>query len=206
MAYVYLHRKADTMEPFYVGISDKNKFRMNAIGKRSKFWKAVYKKHGRVAEKIADNISLEDAKELEVTVIDLLGRVDNGTGILVNLTNGGDGTVGYSHKEETKKLMSENHGKYFGKANHYYGKNHTDEVRAIMKIKAKGRRPTDEARALSIETNKVGVSISKGEITKEFNMVKEAAEFLNLPPTNVSRAAKSSSRKCKGYKVQYIDN
>jgi len=60
-----------------------------------------------------------------------------GTGILRNMTNGGDGISGYSHTEETKKLLSE---KTSGKNHTWYGRKHTEESKRKMRESGKNRK------------------------------------------------------------------
>jgi len=54
---------------------------------------------------LKQNLTEEQANQHEVYMIDVLGRKDIGTGILRNLTDGGEGISGYRHTEETKKKM-----------------------------------------------------------------------------------------------------
>lgn len=55
---------------------------------------------------LASNLSEEEAFTLERIWIRCLGRATNGTGILRNLTEGGEGTSGYRHSKETRALIS----------------------------------------------------------------------------------------------------
>jgi hypothetical protein len=52
------------------------------------------------------NLTEAEAFKHEVYMIFVLGRKDLGTGILRNLTNGGEGTSGRVYSEETRKRMS----------------------------------------------------------------------------------------------------
>lgn len=95
MAYVYFHRKADDGKIFYVGIGNQpNHGRAHFVHNRSTHWKRVVAKHGMVAEIFADDISWAEAKEIEIQQIALFGRLDKGSGILINKTDGGDGLLG----------------------------------------------------------------------------------------------------------------
>jgi len=57
--------------------------------------------------KIADCLSEEAAHQIEKVHIAMWGRVDLGTGILRNRTNGGEGSSGYKWSEEDVKKRSE---------------------------------------------------------------------------------------------------
>ena len=56
---------------------------------------------------LKQNLTEEEAIKHEIYMISVLGRKDIGTGILRNLTDGGDGASGYKHTEEHKRWMSE---------------------------------------------------------------------------------------------------
>lgn len=99
---VYRHRKKDTLEVFYIGITN-CKSRPFLKKRRSDFWKKIENKHGRIVEILFDNISKEYACELESFLIKLYGRRDLGTGSLVNMTTGGDH---FNHSKESKIKMS----------------------------------------------------------------------------------------------------
>ena len=55
---------------------------------------------------LKQNLTEEEAFKHEVYMIAVFGRKDNGTGILYNRTDGGDGISGFTHSEETKNKMS----------------------------------------------------------------------------------------------------
>lgn len=55
------------------------------------------------------NLTDEEARKHEIYMIAVLGRKDLGTGILRNMTDGGEGCAGRVLSEETKKKLSEAH-------------------------------------------------------------------------------------------------
>jgi hypothetical protein len=110
MAYVYRHIRLDKNEPFYIGIGTDSSFaRSREKTRRSEFWNKIVSKTDYEIEILFENIDIEEAKRKEIEFISLYGRKNLGTGILVNLTNGGDGAFGriHKHSEETKKKISD---------------------------------------------------------------------------------------------------
>lgn len=96
---VYLHRKATDGEVFYVGIAKNQEESSNYdrpldTWNRTKQWKEVYKQYGRDVEIHMDGLSMDDALKEEEMLINLYGRIDRGTGQLVNRTSGGQKCVG----------------------------------------------------------------------------------------------------------------
>ena len=91
---------------------------------------------------LKQNLTEEEAFRHEIYMIAVFGRKDLGTGILHNLTDGGDGASGYVFSEETRKKMrertpSEETRKKMsearrGEKNHNYGKIHSEETRRKM--------------------------------------------------------------------------
>lgn len=55
---------------------------------------------------LKENISETEAFAYEKQMISHYGRKDLGTGILRNMTNGGEGTAGYKHTSEFRKRIS----------------------------------------------------------------------------------------------------
>ena len=106
MAYVYKHIRPDTNEVFYIGIGTK-KNRINDNKSRNKFWKNIVKKYGIIREIIEDNLTWDEACIREKHWINFYGRKNNKTGILSNMTDGGEGSYGRNLSIETKKKISE---------------------------------------------------------------------------------------------------
>lgn len=101
---VYLHRKETDNSIFYVGMG--NPYRAYATSPRNKWWNHTYEKHGLIVDVVADNLSTEDAYELEVFLISELGRKDKGLGNLVNLDDGGEGATGHIPTKEAREKLS----------------------------------------------------------------------------------------------------
>lgn len=106
-AYVYTHIRLDTNEVFYVGIGTQDNYiRASRTANRSVFWKNITKKTGWKVNIVFDKLTWDEACEKEKGLISFYGRKDIGTGILVNHTNGGDGSNGRIFSKETRKKMS----------------------------------------------------------------------------------------------------
>jgi hypothetical protein len=65
---------------------------------------------------LKQNLTEDEAFKHEIYMISILGRKDLGTGILRNLTNGGDGVSGYIPSESVRKARRR-HGKVIGNQN-----------------------------------------------------------------------------------------
>ena len=99
--YVYVHYKKNTEDIFYVGIA---KYRRgNTIGRkylrayqcansqRNYLWLRIYNKYGRDVRILYDNFTEKQAKQKEIELIAKYGTIIKGTGILSNISEGGEG-------------------------------------------------------------------------------------------------------------------
>lgn len=93
MAYVYRHIRADKNQPFYIGVgltdNGYQRAHQKSKTKRSEYWHNIAK-NGYEVEILLDGLTVEQAFQKEIEFIALYGRADNGTGILCNLTDGGE--------------------------------------------------------------------------------------------------------------------
>ena len=101
MAIVYQHTRLDNNSIFYIGISVNYK-RAYDKSKRNKIWKGITSRTTYKVDIIYENLSWEEACEKEKELIKIYGRLDNNTGILANLTDGGEGTLEYKHNSNSK--------------------------------------------------------------------------------------------------------
>lgn len=114
--YLYRHIRPDKNEPFYIGVGDyfgygraRKYKRAFTVKGRNSIWQRIYKKNNY---EIEVDIILESGDwnyiiKKEIEFISLYGRINNDTGILSNMTNGGEGCVGYRHTKETLVILSE---------------------------------------------------------------------------------------------------
>lgn len=102
--YVYGHYTKDTNELFYVGKG--TGFRAWSRYKRSRWWSRIINKHGLEIKLLFEDLTESEAHKKEMELIQQYGRRNNNTGILINLTEGGEGISGYKHTESTKCIIS----------------------------------------------------------------------------------------------------
>lgn len=115
--YIYIYYKPNNMEPFYVGYGKnnrkyhhlneaiKNPGQKSGEHKLNIIRKILKNNETPIIEVLKENLSREEACELEVKLISEIGRIDLGTGPLTNKTQGGDGVVDWS--DEMRKQASE---------------------------------------------------------------------------------------------------
>jgi hypothetical protein len=96
--YTYIYSRQADGTPYYIGKGQGNR---------------AFSKHrrGHISVPPAARILIQywpseaEAFEMEKYFIQLFGRKDNGTGILRNMTDGGEGISGYAHTNEAKKSI-----------------------------------------------------------------------------------------------------
>jgi hypothetical protein len=99
MYYVYAYLRASNNTPYYIGKGKGNR----AFSNRHSI--TVPKDKSKIIF-LEKNLTDVGALALERRYIRWYGRKDNNTGILRNLTDGGDGGCGYKHTEQHKKYIS----------------------------------------------------------------------------------------------------
>lgn len=137
--YAYIRHKdsktAKAGTPYYIG-----------KGKGNRAWstqhrsKPINQKYIIILE---SNLSDISACAIERRLIKWYGRINLNTGILHNLTDGGDGGAG----------RKQDPGKFRGKNNGMFGKKHSESVKHAQSVRAKGNRSTSGLiRIYNIET------------------------------------------------------
>lgn len=184
--YLYRHIRLDKNEPFYIGVGTKdgNKYSRKTTEykrafvkfTRNKYWKSIVNKTLYDVEIVIESNNKEFIKKKEIEFIKLYGRKDINTGVLANMTNGGDY---YNNNDKVYPFQGVN-------------KLTTNERRLIIK---KAIMPI-------LGTNPVKVFVynkKTGFFVKEFPQLKMASIELN-----VSRSRISSSLLSKESYGQYI--
>lgn len=165
MAYLYRHIRLDKNEPFYIGIgSDLHYNRAYDLknDRRNYIWNKIKQKTKIEVEIILDNLTWEQACEKEMYFIKLYGRIDNKNGILSNLTNGGDGSLGFIMPEYRRQMLSE---KFKGKGNPMFGKKMPKVSIEKTRLKNIGRIPWNKGK-VGIYSEDTKIKMGKSKIGK----------------------------------------
>lgn len=209
--YIYRHIRPDTNEVFYIGKGnnlDKRKSlyrRAYEVVKRNKFWKNIYYKNNRniIIEIIFHCKSHAEANVKEMEFIILYGRRDCGKGSLVNMTDGGDGSLGVLVSDEVRRKKRELGSPMKGKRhtiatkeklsiaaknrttpNAFLGKHHKIETIEKLRVYAKNRTYHHTHKVIDTLTGTI------------YNSVKDAALAISMNKKNLSSCL-SGKRKNK---------
>jgi len=114
--YLYRHIRLDTNQPFYIGVgikkehfsSHKTEYRRAFEYKynRTKYWKNIISSTEYEVEILMESNDYKFILQKEAEFIKLYGRQDLGLGPLVNLNDGGGGSLGHKWTLEQKEIRS----------------------------------------------------------------------------------------------------
>lgn len=172
MAYVYRHIRKDKNEVFYIGIgSDSDYYRAHKFSERNEIWNRIKNKCEVLVEILYDNLDWKTACDIEKKLIKQYGRINNNTGILSNMTDGGEGTL--------NKIISEDTRYSLGKGNR--GKKRTEESKKRQSDSTKGVKKPE----------------GHGDKIRQFRIGKKMSEESKL---KISKNSKGRSSWNKGLK------
>ena len=146
MAYVYRHIRLDKNQPCYIGIAKEDNGvyrRANEIKVgRNPLHQNIINKTTILVEIVLDELTWEAACQKEKELIKLYGRKDQGTGILCNLTDGGEGTVNRIYSNQAN----------LDRSNKLKGSVFSEETLAKMKVSRNARTDSQKGYKRSEET------------------------------------------------------
>jgi len=161
---VYRHIRHDKNEVFYIGIGSEKRSRESGK-RRSAMWNNIVAKSTYDIEIIFENLTGDQACLKEKEFIIIYGRKDKCTGTLCNMTDGGDGTLGQIHSEETKIKRGL---AITGDKNGMYGKTHSYRLKAKWSSERSREKHVLARKVLNTKTNEI------------FNCIKDAADSHNI--------------------------
>lgn len=172
MYYMYRHIRDDKNEPFYIGIGKKEKTckSYNTIYRRaftdrsrSDYWKNIVSKTSYSVEILFETDSDIDIQNKEIEFIALYGRLDNNTGTLCNLTDGGETGLNRSKTATLKQIETQKNSGTYGLM--------VERMRELGKVK--GRRGNNVGKPVYIYS-------VNGNFVKKENSRQECALFTKL--------------------------
>lgn len=227
MAIVYLHKRKDNKEVFYVGIGKTEK-RAYSKKDRNRFWINYTNKHQYFVEVLVKDVSWEEACIIEKELISFYGRRDLGFGLLVNLTDGGEGSIGAVISKETRdkiskanfgRKLSAEHKTKISEANR--GKNKSTEHIEKMRIANLGKKHSEETRRKISEAGKMRIQTEEQKINRsktvvqydknmnyirEFVSAKKAGEELKVNKSSITGNCKGKLKTAGGFIWKYKNN
>jgi hypothetical protein len=145
MYYIYSYLREDN-SPYYIG---KGKEQRAYTKGRNEVRPPKDKSRVRI---LKDNLTEQEAFEVEKLYILMFGRKDNGTGILRNKTDGGEGPSGRIDSEETRRRKSQSltgrkirkeTGEKISRVLRAKNMKHSEEHKKYLSEKLKGKKPTE---------------------------------------------------------------
>lgn len=204
MALIYLHKRKIDGEVFYIGIS-KNKERAFSKKSRSLFWKRYTDKYEFFVEILSEKMSWDDACEAEKELICFYGRRDLELGNLLNLTDGGEGTLNPSEEVIKGRII-------IMKGNNYgLGYKFTDNQRNNLKqslignTRSVGRtHPKEVKYKISKALNKsVSQYNKKEELINNYPSITEASKINNISGSHITKVCKNTRKTAGGFIWKY---
>ena len=197
MAVVYQHTRLDTNEIFYVGIGKEVKRAFNKTNHRSKHWKSIINKTEYKIEVLFDNLTWNEACQIEQYLIKYYGRKDLKLGNLVNMTDGGDGTLGHIRiikplTDETRKRMSD------VQKRNGISKEQRDKMNSGFK------NMSEESKLSMSKTQFKPKKVINIETSEIYNSVKEVSKLFNISYSLLKNHLSGKTKNAT--KFQYLEN
>ena len=198
MAIVYQHIRIDVNEVFYIGIGKEFKRAFNKTNNRSKFWKNIINKTEYKIEILFNDLTWNESCQIEKYLIKYYGRKDLGLGTLVNLTNGGDGTLGHVKRnikpitDEARKRMSD------AQKRNGISKEQRDKMNSGFK------NMSEESKLSMSKTQFKPKKVINIETNEIYNSVKEVSKLFNISYSLLKNHLSGKTKNAT--KFQYLEN
>jgi hypothetical protein len=221
--YLYRHIRLDTRQPFYIGIGTKqsrihpnikSEYRRayETNRKESFIWNHVVNKTNYDVQILLESDDYQFIKQKEIEFVAMYGRINLKTGTLANLTDGGDGTIGYIPSKEQiekhKKFMIgrvQSESEKQKRVESRKGYVHTEETKAKMSNSHKGKI-TSKEHLEKLQKGKI-LANSKpitqytldGIFVQHWQSATVAAKEINLHPTSIRHCVQGKTKSSGGY-------
>lgn len=162
----YVYTYLDNDKPYYIGMGSNSRVIDHHIYVTVPDWDKI---------EVIDNLSQDEASDLEIAMISKYGRKCNGSGILENLAPGGKTQKsGWFHSEDTKRRISEsNKGKIrtAQMRENYKGPKTKEHAENIRQSRLGTKIPLDVkdkiGKACKISTTRYWQKVKSGEIIRK---------------------------------------
>lgn len=210
--YVYCHKKESTGEPFYIGVG--NLYRTTNFYGRNPIWNKIYRKHGATVNIIIRCATREEALEIEKFFISIYGRRCDNTGILSNITIGGDGGSGLDKKVTQYTLEGVKINSFRNAKEAIEELNIGGSYKTIGRV-CRGKRPTafgymwsytnaDKIKPINLKHKKAVKQYTlDGELIKTHRTVTAAAKYVNISPSSISASCLGRQKTSAGFIWKY---
>ncbi len=210
--YLYRHIRMDKYQPFYIGVGTKSNLKNPYMRSKSKVhrnphWKNVVNLCDYEVEIILESENYNFILNKEKEFILLHGRKDLNTGPLVNMTDGGEGTIGAIRTKQWQDKIVASNKKAIKKTRKSLSNETKEKIRKGnlgLKRKPETIEKVKLARSKQ-DLSHLGKPVIqmdlKGEVIKEWASIADARKVLKTG-YNIRRAIINNST-CKGFKWEY---
>lgn len=200
--YTYLHYTRDTKQLFYVGMEHNKRCIQKTKNSRNNWWFNIVNKHDFLVEIVDINLTKEEACQREIYLISKYGRKQlDKDGLLINMTNGGEGGFGVIYSEEEKQKKSEYYKEHpeiwsSGERANFFGQQLFGEDNP--NYGNKGQHNPLSKKVVKLDLN--------GNFIANFNSLGEAAEEADTTSSAISAVCLHKRHQLKGFIYKYQED